>query len=115
MYLILYILGYEFVIRGELDGRKCSNDRYQPFKLTTNGQSKCMYEKSKCTGEGQIQYNNGTTISDRLCRCDSTHSYGFVKTTGSRCFCNPSIEDCTCYKLTCQVGYVLSSGKWHIR
>ncbi|CAC5423671.1 unnamed protein product [Mytilus coruscus] len=44
--------GYEFVIRGELDDKECIDDRYQPIKLTTDGNSQCMFQKSKCSGEG---------------------------------------------------------------
>ncbi|XP_071124059.1 uncharacterized protein [Mytilus edulis] len=100
--------GYEFVIRGELDDKECDKDRYQPIKLTTAGHSRCMFDKSKCSEEGQLVYDNGTIISDRLCRCDYTHSYSFVNASKNNCFCDPSTEDCSCYKMNCPDKLVLS-------
>lgn len=110
LYYYIFFLGYEFVIRGELDDKECNGDRYQPFKLTTYGNSQCMLQKSNCSGEGQLMYNIGNTTSDRLCRCDYTNSYSFVKKSRDGCVCDPSKDDCSCYKKTCPDKLVLSPG-----
>ncbi|XP_063416276.1 uncharacterized protein LOC134697920 [Mytilus trossulus] len=100
--------GHEFVIRGELDGKQCATNRFQPFKLSTKGYSRCIFKKTECIDEGQIQYSNGTLISDRLCRCDYTNSYKFITKTRNSCFCDPMEEDCSCYKTMCPNEKVLS-------
>lgn len=105
-----FFVGYKFVLRGGLDSIQCEKIRYQPFKLTTYGYSHCIFEKTKCIEEGQIVYDNGTATSNRFCRCDYTNSYNFIKKTRTTCFCDPTAEDCSCYKMNCTDGQILSPG-----
>ena len=73
----------------------CSNNRYQPLKFTTNGNSDCVFLKSFCEEEGQVIANNGTSSTDRSCRCDYTRGYVYVTPPSDICSCVPSSEDCT--------------------
>jgi hypothetical protein len=61
----------------------------------------CMYQKSQCSEEGQIVYSNGSAIEDRTCTCDYRAGYAFLREPAGKCFCSPSVEDCSCYKKTC--------------
>ncbi|XP_063417447.1 uncharacterized protein LOC134699972 [Mytilus trossulus] len=79
----------------------CSNKRYQPFPFSTDGNNKCLYQKSFCNEEGQIVHREGSMINDTACRCDSSQQYIFVTTPKHNCYCIPSEEDCSCHKLIC--------------
>ncbi|XP_071142530.1 uncharacterized protein [Mytilus edulis] len=79
----------------------CDSGKYQPIVFTTHGNSDCIYSKSKCADEGQLVFSNDSSSADTACRCDFTQGYAFVKRPKNRCFCNPSDEDCSCYRSTC--------------
>lgn len=79
----------------------CRYSRYQPFPFSTDGNNKCVYQKSFCNEEGQIVYREGSTINDTTCGCDSSQGYKFVTTPKHNCYCIPSEEDCSCHKLIC--------------
>ncbi|XP_076070588.1 uncharacterized protein LOC143042207 isoform X1 [Mytilus galloprovincialis] len=93
---------------GTLQGADCNSEFYQPFKFLSSGSSRCVYEKSYCSGEGQVVFTNGTLENDRSCRCDYTRGYDFVNKPRHRCYCAPSEEDCSCHLKLCQSNYILS-------
>lgn len=101
--------GYKCVIAGNFDCRKkCVSTRYQPFRFSTNGMSTCSLQKSYCSGEGQIIFSNGSSKSDRRCRCDYTQGYDFITKPEHGCYCVPLKEDCSCYKKRCPAGLFIS-------
>ena len=104
--------GSKIVIRGHLDKASCGMDKYQPFKFVTKGNTDCILLKSKCSDEGQLIHNKGNSSSDSMCRCDYTKGYAFVKKPSALCFCNPVIEDCSCFKVQCKNGSFLTPGKY---
>lgn len=104
-------VGYKFVISGNPDRRKCKSSEYQPFTFSTNGYSTCIFQKTDCNEEGQIIINNGSTKSDRRCRCDYTRGYNFINKPEHGCYCVSSFEDCSCYQKPCPPGLILSPGK----
>ncbi|OPL33539.1 hypothetical protein AM593_05974, partial [Mytilus galloprovincialis] len=93
--------GKKIVIRGQFDAAYCDTDRYQPIKYFTNVSGECLFQKSKCSGEGQIIYTNKNPVTDLTCRCDYTKGYTFTIRPKNQCFCVPSVEDCTCYIQPC--------------
>ncbi|VDI33897.1 Hypothetical predicted protein [Mytilus galloprovincialis] len=100
--------GHKVVIVGGIQGVDCEHDIYQPFKYWTNGSSTCAFKKTICNAEGQIIYDNGTTKTDRQCRCDYRRGYKFIKRPKYACYCEPSKEDCSCYKKECPSDFVLT-------
>lgn len=106
----VFLLGYKYVVSGNINGKPCNVPRFQPFKFKTDGNSRCVFQKSLCTDEGQVNFNNGTTITDSTCRCDFTSGYAFVSTPKDRCFCVPSSEDCSCFKKLCRDNEILTPG-----
>lgn len=104
------ITGYKLVVSGALTGKLCGGDFFQPFKFWTNYSSDCALTKSNCGDEGQNNFNNGSSISDRACRCDHTKGYAFVRKPDNDCFCYPAYEDCSCYFRSCGYDYVLTPG-----
>ena len=69
-----------------------------------------MYQKSQCNEEGQIVYSNGSARVDRTCTCDYRAGYAFIREPVGKCFCSPSVEDCSCYKKTCTDQSFLNKG-----
>lgn len=106
----IHISGYKYVVSGNINGKPCDLERFQPFKFKTDGYSRCVFEKSVCNEEGQVNLKNGTTISDRTCRCDYTGGYAFVTKPANICFCVPSQEDCSCFKKHCKEKEILTPG-----
>ncbi|CAC5398536.1 unnamed protein product [Mytilus coruscus] len=100
--------GYKLVFRGSLDAIECATEYYQPFKFWTNVSSECLLRKSECTEEGQITIDNGNSTFDRICRCDYTRGYTFIKTPVHKCFCMSSEEDCSCHKRLCPIDHILT-------
>ncbi|CAC5415466.1 unnamed protein product [Mytilus coruscus] len=100
--------GYKFIVRGNLDGSQCNETRYQPTKFWTNGSSECIYKKSNCSEEGLIIHAKGNSTSDTTCRCDYTKGYAFVNRPKGECFCDPTVEDCSCYRKPCNKSHVLT-------
>ncbi|XP_071124951.1 uncharacterized protein [Mytilus edulis] len=100
--------GHKLVLVGDLDRRDCEGTRYQPFSFSTNGMSSCIFEKTNCKEEGQVIHTEGTADSDRQCRCDYTRSYVFIIKPEHSCYCVPSKEDCSCYKKTCPLGFIMT-------
>lgn len=112
--LWFYLSGNIFIISGNLQyfaGRSCFSNRYQPHKWWTNGSSECQYLKSTCNEEGHVSYDNGTISRDRKCRCDYTNYYAFVNRIKNKCNCEPTLEDCSCYRKDCNKDEVLTPGK----
>ncbi|CAC5355617.1 unnamed protein product [Mytilus coruscus] len=93
---------------GTLQGADCNSDFYQPFKFLSSGNSRCVYEKSYCNGEGLVTSSNGTLENDRSCRCDYTRGYNFINQPKHRCYCVPSEEDCSCHLKICPSNHILS-------
>ncbi|VDI30739.1 Hypothetical predicted protein, partial [Mytilus galloprovincialis] len=79
----------------------CNADRYQPVVFTTHGNSDCILRKSECAGEGQVVYSNESSSKDITCHCDYTKGYTFVSRPKNTCFCKPSTEDCSCFRVKC--------------
>ncbi|XP_052075114.1 uncharacterized protein LOC127712610 [Mytilus californianus] len=79
----------------------CSINRYQPFPFSTDGNSKCVFQKSFCNEKGQYAFQTGTLKSDTTCGCDLSRGYEFATKPRNNCYCIPSEEDCSCHKLPC--------------
>ncbi|XP_071142534.1 uncharacterized protein [Mytilus edulis] len=94
-------IGSKLVFQPLFNLAKCNAGRYQPIVFTTHGNSECIYSKSKCADEGQLEFSNDSSSADTACRCDYTKGYAFVTRPKNRCFCNPSDEDCSCFRSTC--------------
>ncbi|XP_071141335.1 uncharacterized protein [Mytilus edulis] len=94
-------IGSKLVFQPLFNLAECNVRRYQPIVFTTQGNSQCIYRKSKCAEEGQVIFNNGSSSRDVTCRCDYTQGYAFVTKPKNSCFCTPSEEDCSCYRSTC--------------
>lgn len=94
-------LGSNLVFQPLFNLAECKAGRYQPIVFTTHGNSGCIFLKSNCDGDGQIVYNNGTSNNDIACRCDYTKGYVFVSKPKHSCFCIPSEEDCSCFRVKC--------------
>lgn len=110
----LSIIGKKSVLRGGIDAVFCSVERYQPFplRLYTNASTNCIFLRSLCNEEGQVEYDNGTRNRDSMCRCDYRQGYDFLVQPNKPCFCKPSVEDCSCYyKLCVNSSQILSPGK----
>lgn len=88
---------------------ECNHRRYQPIVFTTFGNSECILLKSNCNEEGQTAYSNGSSSTDIACGCDYSQGYSFVIKPKHSCFCIPSEEDCTCFKVKCKK---LSAGEF---
>ncbi|CAC5398305.1 unnamed protein product [Mytilus coruscus] len=102
--------GYKFIIRGSLDGKPCNTNKFQPFKFWTNSSSDCVFKKTNCTEEGQVVFDKGNSTANRKCRCDYTSGYAFVTQPRHDCYCDPELEDCSCYVLTCRAKEVITPG-----
>ncbi|CAG2204195.1 unnamed protein product [Mytilus edulis] len=94
-------IGSKLVFQPLFNLAECNSGRYQPIVFTTHGNSECIYSQSKCTAEGQVVFSNGSARTDTTCRCDYTKGYAFVTRPKNSCFCNPSDEDCSCFRVTC--------------
>ncbi|XP_076084378.1 uncharacterized protein LOC143055120 [Mytilus galloprovincialis] len=94
-------IGSKLVFQPLFNLAECNSGRYQPIVFTTHGNSECIYSQSKCTEEGQVVFSNGSARTDNTCRCDYTKGYAFVTRPKNSCFCNPSYEDCSCFRDTC--------------
>ncbi|CAG2249013.1 unnamed protein product [Mytilus edulis] len=94
-------IGSKLVFQPLFNLAECNSGRYQPIVFTTHGNSECIYSQSKCTAEGQVVFSNGSARTDNTCRCDYTKGYAFVTRPKNSCFCNPSDEDCSCFRVTC--------------
>lgn len=95
--LFHFFVGYKYIFQPNFNRGNCRLTRYQPFIFNTTGYSDCAFQKSLCSGEGQITYDNGNTTSDRTCLCDTDKRYTSLRSTKEKCYCNPSKEDCTCF------------------
>lgn len=97
---------------GNFDTESCRNNRFQPFPFSTTKSNDCIFMKTLCSGEGQIVHSNGTSRHDRECRCDYTRGFSFLSNRiKRRCHCDPTTEDCSCFKKVCGKGEILSPGK----
>ena len=99
----LLILGLHIVYSGNLDAKDCHGERFSPESVWSNQGTDCMYRKSYCNEEGQVMANNGTTYSDRTCRCDYASGYDYITKPINKCGCVPSNEDCSCYMRQCPI------------
>ncbi|XP_076095451.1 uncharacterized protein LOC143066398 [Mytilus galloprovincialis] len=96
-------LGNYPVLRGRyIDYETCPVSSYQPYLFRSNERSKCTYLKSICSSDGQVKVNDGTTTSDKACRCDYNRGYAFVIRPQNQSACIPSQEDCSCYSKPCE-------------
>ncbi|CAC5415484.1 unnamed protein product [Mytilus coruscus] len=102
--------GYKFIIRGNIDGIECEKNRFQPIKFWTNGSNDCILEKTHCNEPGQVIHDEGSSTSDRTCRCDYTRGFAFVTSPKQNCFCNPSLDDCSCFMKPCSKFQVMTPG-----
>lgn len=103
-------LGYKYIISGNINGKSCEKNRFQPFKFGTNGNSECIFKKTTCNGEGQVIYGNGSSTTDISCRCDYTKGFAFVQKPRNVCYCNQYEEDCSCFKKLCYEKEILTPG-----
>ncbi|CAG2192622.1 unnamed protein product [Mytilus edulis] len=94
-------IGSKLVFQPLFNLANCSADRYQPIVFTTYGNSECILRKSECAGEGQVVYSNESYSKDITCHCDYTKGYTFVSRPKNTCFCKPSTEDCSCFRVKC--------------
>lgn len=108
------IIGYKTIIRGGFYGDPCSFNYYQPFIHSTQIGENCALKKSLCNEEGQIVADVGSPKEDRLCRCDYTVGYNFVILPKQKCFCKPTMEDCSCYMKQCSPNEILTPGKFFL-
>lgn len=112
-------VGQKYIIKGSKRNVNCSANRYQPFKFFSSMFSKCVFQKSSCTEEGQLIFANDSTMEDSKCSCDYTKGYNFRIRPRNNRFCLPEQEDCMCYVTPCPMDKVLTSGKsshkWRIR
>lgn len=97
-------------VQGTLQGANCDDAFYQPFQFLSSMNSRYAYRTSYCSEEGQTIFSNGSTLRDRLCRCDYTKSYDFIVRPKHRCYCVPTEEDCSCHLKTCSSNDMLSPG-----
>lgn len=93
--------GSKLIFEPSFNKAGCSYKRYQPFPFSTEGNNKCVYQKSFCNEEGQIIILEGNMINDTTCGCDPLQGYIFVNKPEHNCYCIPSKEDCSCHKLSC--------------
>ncbi|XP_071126736.1 uncharacterized protein [Mytilus edulis] len=100
--------GLKTVVRGSFDGIPCDENRYQPFEYSSSNGATCVFLKSFCNEEGQIESTDKRTTSDRTCRCDYRFGYSFVLQPNKPCECVPSKEDCSCYYKDCGKDQVLT-------
>lgn len=100
--------GYRVTLRTNLHAGPCPDDLYQPFTFFTNQSSNCELKQSSCSEDGQIASSNGTTRTDKQCRCNYANGYSFVIEPKNICSCIPSVEDCSCYRKICSENYILS-------
>ncbi|CAC5376415.1 TTN [Mytilus coruscus] len=100
--------GYNTILRGGIDGVPCSTNNYQPFSHSSNTGGSCAIVKTSCNDEGQLLYDDGSSTTDRSCRCDYRVGYDYVTVPSNKCFCKPAIEDCSCYMKYCDVNQVLT-------
>ncbi|XP_071146866.1 uncharacterized protein [Mytilus edulis] len=89
--------GHKYVFQPNLNRATCSATRYQPFNFDTIGHSDCTFQKTLCNSLGQETYDDGNTTVDRKCICNTDRRYSFVKIPKNKCYCDPLIEDCSCY------------------
>ncbi|XP_063420559.1 uncharacterized protein LOC134705771 [Mytilus trossulus] len=97
--------------RNNFDAAKCKLDRFQPMDFTTVGNSDCVFQKSKCEQEGQIaghEIKEKTSVLDTNCLCDYTKGYSFINIPRDKCYCSPSVDDCSCFREFCPSGKILS-------
>ncbi|CAG2205881.1 unnamed protein product [Mytilus edulis] len=94
-------IGSQLVFQPLFNLAECNTDRYQPIVFTTYGNSECILIKSKCAGEGQVVYSDESPSKDITCRCDYTRGYVHVSKPQNSCFCIPSEEDCSCFRVNC--------------
>lgn len=113
-YLIFIYVGRKCVLRGNLDSEECSFKRFQPIVFRTEGNSDCIYTKSSCEDQGQVIHHNGSTANNRKCRCAFDCGYLFVFTPQLTSFCNPFVEDCSCFRNTSVESLNNSEGKYLI-
>lgn len=99
--LSLKIAGTKLVFQPFFNNAKCRYNRYQPFTFSTDGTSRCVYQKSFCNEEGQFVFQNGSFRNDTICGCNSSKGFYFVTKPNNVCYCLPSEEDCSCYKPSC--------------
>lgn len=111
MSFCLFNLGQKYVVSGHRRNIDCSSLKYQPYKFWSNELSQCVFEKSKCSGIGQIIFSNGSFMSDSTCGCDYTEGFAFVTEPRHKCFCIPTEEDCMCYLINCPRKMQLNQGK----
>ncbi|XP_052076719.1 uncharacterized protein LOC127714692 isoform X1 [Mytilus californianus] len=100
--------GFKTVFRGSFDGVPCDENHYQPFKYSSSNGDTCVFLKSACNEEGQIESTDRQTTTDRTCRCDYRYGFSFVSNPNKFCFCVPSEEDCSCYYKECGKDQVLT-------
>ncbi|CAC5387108.1 OBSCN [Mytilus coruscus] len=96
-----YAKGFKAILRGNIDRQPCSDSRYQPYEFSTVCDSKCVFNHSICSEEGQFTVRNGSIFEDKICGCDYRKGYAFINRLSHLYQCKPSKEDCSCYKKSC--------------
>ncbi|CAC5425179.1 unnamed protein product [Mytilus coruscus] len=106
--------GFKYILTPNLYQVQCAANNYQPFTFTTNGNSHCVLSKSLCNARGQILAKNGSSITDRSCRCDYRRNYDYIIPPKDPCSCKPAEEDCSCYIRKCDDDEEMIAGKFNI-
>ena len=70
---------------------ECPSNRYQPIPKNSSEIYQCEYEKSVCDEEGEVKCDDGSTTTDRQCRCDYKQGwianiYAFINTNNRTCY-----------------------------
>ncbi|XP_071179589.1 uncharacterized protein [Mytilus edulis] len=94
-------IGSKLVFQPIFNLAYCNDNRYQPFTFSTQGNAECVFPKSNCNEEGQIVYRTGNESVDVACLCNYKRAYAFITEPKNKCFCIPTMEDCSCYRVNC--------------
>ena len=102
---------------------ECPANRYQPIPKNSSEIFQCEYEKSVCDEEGEVKCDDGSTTTDRQCRCDYKQGwianiYAFINTKNKTCYFPRQVHR-GCKKIPCSndqdeldPGRIYSSVKW---
>ncbi|XP_052097657.1 uncharacterized protein LOC127732615 isoform X2 [Mytilus californianus] len=95
-----FVKGRKVVYAGtNFDVPRCAASTFMPVNVISNMGHECVLQKSICSEEGQLLYENRSTAQDSVCICNFLNGYANVNDNLSNlCYCNPSEEDCSCYK-----------------
>ncbi|XP_061179330.1 uncharacterized protein LOC133187950 [Saccostrea echinata] len=98
----------------EIIERRCPPSLYQPNGLMSNQYKSvtCMYEKDVCGDDGEEACDEGSDVSDRMCRCDfrkgyRAYEYLLENPKMKSCY-QPRFKERGCVMLPCEKGRELN-------